>query len=233
MRLLAFVLLFPVRVLRSAWHVIVPLLLVASLAFNIALFMVQGFYAATAGALSAAGFATVAAREAAEKAARQKAQRQIARETTRKVTRRVQRGAARSIGSAAGEAIPFLGVGVIAGALALEVDDACDTARDMAGLEAALALEGDPDLARRRAEDAFDCTAMIREELPGYDDLPTREDLWAEMRGAPRKAYEAARNTGIAVAELDWSEARAGLGKDAGEIFDRFRGFTVGDPVPE
>ncbi|MGC9418751.1 MAG: hypothetical protein ACP5EN_07220 [Rhodovulum sp.] len=198
------VLFFPLRVGRAAWRVGLSLLLLGALAFNIALFTVSGFYAAVSGALSAAGIATPAVREATRKATRQKAQRRIVRTTSRNVTRRVQRGAARSIASAAGEAIPFAGAGVVAGALVLEVKDACATARDMVGLEAALGAEDDPEAARRAAEDAFDCTAMIREELPGYEDLPTREDLWARVRAAPGQAYEQARDAGIALTEWDW-----------------------------
>ncbi|TCP40542.1 hypothetical protein [Rhodovulum marinum] len=196
---------FPIWIARAAWRVIVPLFLAALLVFNVALFTVNGFYAAASSALSAAGIATPAVREATRKAARQKAQRRIVRTTSRNVTRRVQRGAARSIASAAGEAIPFVGAGVVAGALVLEVNDACATARDMAGLEAALGAGDDPEAARRAAEDAFDCTAMIREELPGYEDIPTREDLWEKARAAPGQAYEQARNAGIALSDIDWS----------------------------
>ena len=121
------------------------------------------------------------------------ATRKIARKTTRTVTRRMGRGAARSIGSAAGEAIPFIGIGVIVGGLALEVKDMCNTARDMAGLQAALAAEDDPELARQSAVDAFDCKAMIREELPGYTDLPSRETLWADIRERPAAALNGAK----------------------------------------
>jgi len=184
--------------------VILVLVLLASLAFNIAVMTVSGVYTAASTALSAAGVTTAAMRETREKAVRKKTQTRIARQTTQRVKRRVQRGAARSIGSAAGEAIPVVGAGVIAGVLALEVNDACATARDMAGLEAALVSDGDPEDARREAEDSFDCTEMIREELPDYNDLPTREEIWAEMRQAPADTYEAARHVGEALAEIDW-----------------------------
>jgi hypothetical protein len=190
-----------VRVPRA----ILILLFVFGLALNVATLTISGLYTAASGALSAIGISTVAAREAGEKLAQRRATQKIGRETARKVSRRVQRGAARNISSVAGEAIPFVGIAVIAGALLLEVKDACDTAADMSGLEAALAAETDPATARQDAIEAFDCPAMIREQLPDYEDLPSKEDLWASAKNAPGQAYEAARQAGISLAEVDWS----------------------------
>lgn len=195
------------RILRSGLRLVVPLLLVASLMFNAALFTVQGLYAVAAGALSSVGVATSAVRAAVSTRSRQAARRQIGRKTSQRVRRRVQRGAARSIGSAAGEAIPFIGVGVIAGGLALEVNDMCNTARDMAGLQAALAADDDPELAQQKAKNAFDRQEMIREELPGYSDLPTREVLWAAILESPAAAWNKAKKN---VPDLsDFSESDA------------------------
>lgn len=223
MWLLRLFLALPRFVLRhAAW-----LLLAVSLSFSAMLLTVSSVYTAASAALSAVGVTTVAAREAAAKATRAQAQRRVARQTTQRVTRRVQRSAARNIGSAAGEAIPVIGVGVIAGALALEVRDACATAQEMAGLEAALMTEGDPDEARQRAEEAFDCTAMIRAELPGYEDLPTREDLWAQVRTAPETAYDAARDAGVALAEIDWPKWAGAVVRWTADRLD-----VTGGPAP-
>ncbi|MGR3760792.1 hypothetical protein ACUXV3_11775 [Roseobacteraceae bacterium NS-SX3] len=200
----------PFRLIRRFWSLLAVTVLVASLAFNMALLTMTGVYTAASSALSALGVTTVAAREAAERAGRKKATRRIAREAAEKVTRRMQRGAARNIASAAGEAIPVAGVAVIAGALALEVKDACDTAADMAGLEAALAADGNADAARQAAIESFDCVAMIREELPGYEDLPAAADIWESVRTAPAAAFEAARNAGVQVAGVDWTGQLAG-----------------------
>ncbi|PWE32493.1 hypothetical protein DDZ14_10560 [Maritimibacter sp. 55A14] len=193
------VVILPFRVVRRGWLFLVSLLIVASVALNIALLAFQGLYIAAAGVLNSAGIVTPAIRQVSANLSRQKVGRQMVRKTRRRVTRRLQRGAARSIGSAAGEAIPFIGVGVIAGALALDVKDACDTARDMVGLEAAIAAENDPEIARQNAEAAFDCKEMIREDLPDSD------ALWAAVRASPRKAWEAARDAGVSVAEVDWT----------------------------
>ena len=179
--------------------------LIASLAFNVAMFTVSGFYAAASSVLSNVGIRTILASETGENLAKRKATRKISRETSKKVTRRVQRGAARNISSVAGEAIPIVGVAVIAGALTLEVKDACDTAADMAGLEAAFDAEGDPEAARAEAIATFDCLAMIREELPQYDDMPSKDEIWASMKAAPSDAYQAAMDAGISLAEYDWA----------------------------
>lgn len=225
LRKMRFLLFLPFRAFRSVWHLIATLVLVASLMFNIAVFAVQGLYAATAGVLSAAGFTNSVVREAVATRSRQKVRREIGRETSQRVTRRLQRSAARSIGSAAGKAVPFIGVGVIAGAVALEVKDACDTARDMAGLEAALVAEGDPDEARLLAEQEFDC----REVLPSYDDLPTREAIWETVRASPRQAWEAARGAGVAVADVDWTGWGTGVVTRVVGLLDRGSGSEPDD----
>lgn len=221
---LARLLTFPFRLIRRFATFFAVLALVAALAFNVATLTVTGVYAAASTALNAMGISTVAAREAGEKLAQRKAARKIGRETAEKVSRRVQRGAARNIASVGGEAIPVIGIAVIAGALALEVQDACDTAADMAGLEAALAAETDPDAARAAAIAGFDCPAMIREQIPDYEDLPSGTDIWASMKSAPSAAYEKAKDAGVSLAELDWS------GK-AGDVADWITGWLgyIGD----
>ena len=178
-----------VRAFRRSARLLAVIALVASIALNLSMLTVSGVYATASAALSGVGVTTVAARELVAR----RATRKIGRNAARTVTRRMRRGAARSIGSAAGEAIPFIGLGVIIGGLALEVRDICKTARDMAGLEAALASEDDPELAQQEAKDAFDCKAMIREELPGYTDLPTREVLWAKIRESPAETWNGAK----------------------------------------
>lgn len=212
----------------------VGLVLVASLALNLSMLTVSSVYTAASAALSGLGVTTVAAREAGRTRARRETTRRIGRQTARKVGRRMQRGAARNIASVGGEAIPVVGIAVLAGGLALEVRDACDTAADMAGLEAALATEGDADAeaARRAATENFDCTAMIRETLPDYQKLPTKEDIWARAATAPARAYDRAREAGIAVSEVNWSgkpgEAVSWMLDWVGYLGDWFKDGTEG-----
>lgn len=206
MRFLTWLLLLPFRLIRRFATGVAVLLLVASLAFNVATLTVTGVFAAASTALSAVGISTVAAREAGEKLARRKAAQKIGQQTAQNVSRRVQRGAARNIASVGGEAIPLIGIGVIAGALALEVRDACNTAADMAGLEAALSTDetgADLEAVRQAAIDDFDCSDLI----PDYDDLPGKAEILAGMKSAPSAAYEKAIAAGVDLAEFDWSGA--------------------------
>ena len=182
-----------VRVFRRSAKLLAVIALVASIALNLSMLTVSGVYATASAALSGIGVTTVAAREAVARRGAYENTRKIARKTARTVTRRMGRGAARNIGSAAGEAIPVIGIGVIVGGLALEVNDMCKTARDMAGLQAALDADDEPDLAQQTAKTAFDCKEMIREDLPGYTDLPSRESLWADIRESPAAAWNGAR----------------------------------------
>ncbi|MDU9002795.1 hypothetical protein [Sedimentitalea todarodis] len=214
MRSVLWLLSLPFRLIRRFATIFAVLALVASLAFNVATLTVTGVYAAASSALNAVGVTTVAAREAGERLTRRKAAQKIGRETTKRVSRRVQRGAVRNISSVAGEAIPVVGVAVIAGALSLEVKDACDTAADMAGLEAALAAEADHETARQLATDAFDCTAMIREQLPDFEELPSGEELLRIVTTTPQAAWDAAAEYYDGLVAPDWS-TRASEARDA------------------
>lgn len=216
---------------RRVGKLLVVIVVLASIALNVSMLMVSGVYATASAALSGIGVTTVAAREAAARVAGRKATQRIGRKTAQNVTRRVQRGAARSITSIGGEAIPVIGIAVLAGALALEVKDACDTAADMAGLEAALAAEEDAQSARQTAIDGFDCNAMIRDALPEFEDLPNKADIWARVVNAPGQAYDRARDAGIAVAEVDWSgKAGAVIGWVIG-VLDAWRPIEPEEPV--
>jgi len=202
-----------VGVFRRIAKLFAVIALVASIALNVSMLMVSGVYATASAVLSGVGVTTVAAREAGARLTAHNATRKIGRETASGVTRRMQRGAVRSISSVGGEAIPVIGVAVLAGALALEVKDACDTAADMAGLEAALAAEGDAEGARQEAIAGFDCKAMIRDSLPEFEAVPSGADIWASVLHAPGQVHDRARDAGIAVGEVDWS-GKAGAAVD-------------------
>jgi hypothetical protein len=226
--------LFPVRILRALSRTVLALLLVASLALTVATLTISGVYAVASAALSAVGLSSVAAREAAQastdalkKSEREtktrEARKKVTHETTSNVTRRVKKGALRNISSVAGEAIPFVGIAVIAGALAADVKDACDTAKDMAGLQAALDDETDPESARQKAIEAFDCTELI----PNYDDLPEKEDLWKSVKNAPRAAWETASSHYYQLRKIDWSERIEEVGGDAVDWINSWFSYQV------
>ncbi len=220
-----------VRVFRRFARLFAVLVLVTSLALNLSMLMVSGVYATASAALSGIGVTTVAAREARARLAARQTTRKIGQQTARNVTRRVQRGAVRSISSVGAEAIPVVGVAVLAGALVLEVSDACETAADMAGLEAALAAEEDAESARKAAIEGFDCKAMIREALPGFEELPSKADIWTNVINAPGQAYDRARGAGIAVGEVDWSSKAGAAVRLAKDYFGAW--FLIGPEDPE
>lgn len=173
-----------IAILGGLRRTVILLLLLASVALNVATVTSSAVFAAVSGAVGAvSGLTTVAAREAGLRAAR----RDAVRTTTRRVTTRMQRSAARSSASVFAEAIPMVGIGVIAAALALEIRDACDTARDMHVLEGLLA---DPEADAAALGAAFACSDLI----PQVDDLPDGKAILEGMRASPSRAWDASRD---------------------------------------
>lgn len=214
---------------RMSVKSILALIVAISILINVATLTITGVHAMFTGALSAVGFSTVVAREVAEKvkqktarrvtentarevaekasreaaetAARKKATRKISREIAGSVTARTKRQALRNSASVFGESIPFLGVAVIAGALALEIKDSCDTAKDISAMAAAVETDGDPETARRKAEEAFDCKELIGEAI----EVPSKEEIWRRMRESPQVAWDSASSAIDSLKGIDWS----------------------------
>ncbi|SDE26820.1 hypothetical protein [Ruegeria marina] len=133
-------------------------------------------------------------------AAHTQAQHDLALLTARQVRDRLVQQVDRNIDAAFAEAIPVTGIAVIAAGLARDVKDSCDTARDLAGLEAALGTGGDPAEAHRLAIDAYSCADI----LPGPDEVPTRDEIWEQVVQAPEMVWEKARNSFPDLSEVDW-----------------------------
>lgn len=203
---------------------VLALLLVASMSLTVLSLTVSGVQVALSGALSAAGMTTIAAREAAAAQTRRTAAKRVAQQTSERVTRRVTRAAARNSSSVVAEAVPFLGVAVIAGALAYDIKDACDTARDMAGLEAAASTDGDPQAAFDAAVAAFDCADLI----PEVETLPDRATIWNAMSEAPQQAWESA--TRYYEGLPDWDPS-VPLGWMQGKLGDLYGWISGGAPA--
>jgi len=244
-------LLFPLRTLRLLPRTVLALLLLAGIALNIATLTVTSVFTVASGVLSGIGLTTVAARETAEAAMRREAMekanrealeraaretaerraavRKIASSTRNEIRERIARQSARNTASVFGEAIPVVGIGVIAAALALEIKDSCDTARDMTALAAAVETEGDPELARAEAAEAFDC----RELVPNANDLPSKDDILEKVRAAQGAAWAEASEQYAALADTDWSEAVAGIGDNLTAFGSWLRSWYSGEPVSE
>ncbi|MCF6433774.1 hypothetical protein [Leisingera sp. MMG026] len=98
--------------------------------------------------------------------------------TADRISKRAVVTSSREVGSMAGEAIPYIGAAVIVGATALELKDLCETLKDMGELQRAISPEAMP------SED---------EKTVCNQPIPTREELWEEVKGSPKAAWQAAR----------------------------------------
>ncbi len=202
----------PFRILRRFGKWVLTLALVASFTLNVAMVTINGVYTAVSGAVSAVGVGTVAAREAAQRVATRRA----ARSTAQRVTRRTVVRSARNVSSSFGEAVPVLGVAVIAGALALEAKDACDTLEDMAALSAVVGDDDDPESAERMARETFDC----REALGDAIDVPTGSEIWAKVLASPGKIWAGVGEMYEGLPEFSISAIGAGVGEIFGGASD-------------
>ncbi len=217
------------RAIRLTTKSFLSIIIVASVALNIATVTISGVYTAVSSVASAAGLSTVAAREASNKLAARKTSREVVRKTSKRVSQRMAKGAARTTATSVGEAIPFVGVAVIAGGIALEVQDACDTARDMAGLEGAMANPDDPEAGQKQAMEQFDCTELI----PNAEDLPDVEDIWVGMKSAPGRAWVAASDYIDDLPDIDIGGTTERLIVVAGERLEEFSAWVWGKEIIE
>lgn len=96
-------------------------------------------------------------------------------ETTDTVSARAAKSAARETASMAGESLPYVGVAVIAGVTALEIQDLCQTIRDMNSLKRAFNPELEP------SEEELTVCSMA---------IPSRQELWAATIAAPGTAWD-------------------------------------------
>lgn len=144
------------------------------------------------------------------KGSRMKAAQAVSHHASR-ASRRVTLSSLRNVGAMAGEALPFVGVAVVAGVTALEVRDACETLKDIHELNVAF----NPDAAP--SEDVKTvCTIEV----------PTREELMATVSQTPEKAWESAKASvstlpNIEDIEIDWRSYFNATKKGAVWIVDR------------
>ncbi len=101
--------------------------------------------------------------------------REAVGETADTVSARAAKSAARETASMAGEALPYLGVAVIVGVTAMEINDLCQTIRDMNSLKRAFNTELEP------SEEELTVCSMT---------VPSREELWTATLEAPGAAWD-------------------------------------------
>lgn len=101
--------------------------------------------------------------------------REAVADTSRRAARRVAAGSARTVASAAGEALPLVGVGVVAAATAYDLYDACELMKDLHALDVAFNPEN----------------AISGQEVCGMR-APTKDEIWASVAASPGAAWSTA-----------------------------------------
>lgn len=201
------------RVFRTLRRGVWLLVVVVLLGFNLATLTIASLNMAVSGALAAvSGVQTVSQglrrdkavlgsrakalekknTRLARQAQRQAAVRTKSKSVVRRVQRRVALGATRNVGSIAAESIPMAGIAVVLGVTALELKDACDTARDLEELAVALGAE---------EPDAEEGTAVCGLEMPSREEITARV---AESSGAAwASAAEWMEEAGASLPSID------------------------------
>jgi len=184
-------------------------LLVAALGLHLATLTVAPVFAALSDAVAAVAgeTRTVRGQQAAERARADAARAAMVSRTADEVRARVARTAARGSATALVEAVPLLGGGAAAASVALDIADACATARDLHRLELYLVPGTDPD---------FDC----RDSIGGTLDDGTMKSLMTQFRNAPQIVCASAR---------DYAEA-ASLSDLPGWVADAISGLARACP---
>lgn len=101
--------------------------------------------------------------------------REAVADTSERIGRRLAAGATRTVASTAGEALPLVGVGVVAAAAAYELYDACEMMKDLHALDVAF----NPD------------NAISEREVCGMR-APASEEIWATVKTSPSAAWSTA-----------------------------------------
>lgn len=120
--------------------------------------------------------------------------------TANRISKRAVATSTREVGSMAGEAMPYIGVAVIVGVTALELNDLCATLKDMSELKRALLLEPTID-----GDEKTVCAIKV----------PTKEELWETAKTSPGKAWSFAKDAvptlqeikDIELPSFEWEQA--------------------------
>lgn len=119
---------------------------------------------------------------------RAETQRQAANRNLRRMRQRIRTTTLANVAAVGGEALPYFGIGIIVGATAYEVKEACATMSDIYELQLAL----DPEEAQPDDRDAV-CGLQV----------PTREELWEGIKNTPGAAWDTA--VASARGTADWA----------------------------
>lgn len=138
-------------------------------------------------------------------------------DVSERVSRRTARAAKREVAVAAGESVPYLGIAAIVAATTLELNDLCQTAKDMNELQA-----------------IFDPSLLLPEDTLtacGFE-VPSKIDLIASVSSAPEKAWSATREAIPTLEEVKEFELPDMSLKDIGEAVSS-TSSTLADGISE
>lgn len=119
----------------------------------------------------------------------QRPAREAVADASQKIQSRIARAASRNIASMPAEALPFIGVAVIAGATAWEISDACALSEELYELDLAF----NPD---HRIEEREVCGIQV----------PTAGELWQTVLESPGSAWDNARELYSNLPDADFSQ---------------------------
>jgi len=98
--------------------------------------------------------------------------------TSRRISQRTADAVSRNLDSMSAQGIPFVGVDAVIGSAAADVDNSCENLKDLNALNRALNPDGEED-----ANTAAVCDASV----------PSRDDIWAQIKDSPAAAWESAK----------------------------------------
>ncbi|MGB5865038.1 MAG: hypothetical protein WBG95_12155 [Sulfitobacter sp.] len=104
--------------------------------------------------------------------------REAAGITAKSISQRTSTVAAANVASAAGQSVPFFGIGIIVGATGYELSMACQSMRDLEELEKSLGI----------AQESVDARVVCGLEVP------SKEELWSTVQASPSAAWESAKS---------------------------------------
>lgn len=115
----------------------------------------------------------------------------------KRVSQRVAATTTRNLSASVGEAIPWVGAGVIAGATALELKDACDTMKDLRAF---------------RLEFGFEAT--VEEDTICGLEVMTKDEMMAAIYASPEAAWQKAANAIAGLSLPKFSDYKPSWGED-------------------
>lgn len=140
--------------------------------------------------------------------------RDAVKDTSQRLAKRVTFASSRNVATVFAEALPVVGIGVIAGATAWEIRDSCEMMKDLRELDVAFNPE----------------SAIEGTEVCGMD-VPDRAEVWQRARESPAEAWNRAREY---VPELpDFSETYASAVAEASSFMCWLLPCDTEEVIPE